>query len=71
MTQRDAAVARAMRTLEAGAIGVATSFTNPADQTPPHASTAPFSPSTTRVPELCPVGLVAEIDRVCDQLRLL
>lgn len=75
MMQRDATVARAMRTLEALATGVATSFAKLTDLTHPYARTAPSppsTPSTAPMPELYPsFGLVAEIDRVCDQLRLL
>src|SRR5687767_14613001 len=72
LTRRDAAVAQAMRTLEAVTMGVATSFAKLADLTHPHARTAPSTPSTASTPELYPsFGLVAEIDRVCDQLRLL
>lgn len=71
MMQRDAAVARAMRTLEALATGVATSFAKLTDLTHPHARTAPLAPSSTLGPELYPsFGLVAEINRVSDQLRL-
>ena len=72
MMQRDAAVAQAMRTLEALATGVATSFAKLTDLTHPHARTAPLAPSSTLAPELySSFGVAAEIDRVCDQLRLL